>query len=65
MCIRDRPTSGPRTLNGLILEALEDLPEANLSLKIHNLAIEILTVQGQLIKKARLRKPKTSSKPNK
>ena len=59
------PTSGPRTLNGLILEALEDLPEANLSLKIHNLAIEILTVQGQLIKKARLRKPKTSSKPNK
>tara|TARA_S200000501_G_C20823536_1_gene743948 strand:- start:142 stop:1407 length:1266 start_codon:yes stop_codon:yes gene_type:complete len=59
------PTSGPRTLNGLILEALEDLPEANLSLKIHNLAIEILTVQGLLIKKARLRKPKTSSKPNK
>ena len=59
------PTSGPRTLNGLILEALEDLPEANLSLKIHNLAIEILTVQGLLIKKARLKKPKTSSKPNK
>jgi len=54
------PTNGPRTLNGLILETLEDLPEANLSLRIHNLAIEILTVQGQLIKKVRLRKPKLS-----
>ena len=56
------PTNGPRTLNGLILEALEDLPEANLSLKIHNLAVEILAVQGQLIKKARLRKPEISIK---
>jgi Mg2+/Co2+ transporter CorB len=58
------PTNGPRTLNGLILEALEDLPKANLSLKIHNLAVEILTVQGQLIKKVRLRKPKTSLQTN-
>ncbi len=56
------PTNGPRTLNGLILETLEDLPEANLSLKIHNLAVEILNVKGQLIKKARLKKPKPSLK---
>ena len=58
------PTNGPRTLNGLILEALEDLPEANLSLKIHNLAVEILAVQGQLIKKARLRKPEIANQPH-
>ncbi len=64
----DLPTSGPRTLNGLILETLEDLPEANLSLKIYGLHVEILAVQGQLIKKARLIKPKSllpSKSPNK
>mgnify|MGYP002877605775 CR=1 FL=1 len=52
------PTNGPRTLNGLILETLQELPEANLSLKIHDLQIEILVVQGRLIKKARIFKQK-------
>ncbi|USD65697.1 CNNM domain-containing protein [Vibrio sp. SCSIO 43136] len=35
------PTDGPRTLNGLILEHLEDLPESHISVKIaeHNMEI--------------------------
>ena len=54
------PLNGPKTLNGLILETLEDIPEANLSLKIYDVTAEILSVQGRLIKKVRLKK--TSSK---
>ena len=50
------PLNWPKTLNGLILETLEDIPEANLSLKIHDVTAEILNVQGRLIKKVRLKK---------
>ena len=28
------PTEGPKTLNGLILEYLEDIPQANISLRL-------------------------------
>jgi Mg2+/Co2+ transporter CorB len=50
------PLDGPRTLNGLLLETLEDLPQTNLSLKINEVTAEILTVQGRLIKRIRLKK---------
>ena len=50
------PLDGPRTLNGLLLETLEDLPQTNLSLKINEVSAEILTVQGRLIKRIRLKK---------
>jgi Mg2+/Co2+ transporter CorB len=43
-------------LNGLLLETLEDLPQTNLSLKINEVTAEILTVQGRLIKRIRLKK---------
>jgi Mg2+/Co2+ transporter CorB len=38
------------TLNGLILEQLQSLPQSNLSLKIDNLVIEILQVSKQGVK---------------
>ncbi len=44
------PTDGPKTLNGLILEYLEDLPEADVSLKLLGHPIEILEVQDNMIK---------------
>ena len=50
------PLDGPRTLNGLLLETLEELPQTNLSLKINEVTAEILTVQGRLIKRIRLKK---------
>ncbi|MEY2777036.1 MAG: hypothetical protein RLY30_1134 [Pseudomonadota bacterium] len=48
------PLDGPRTMNGLILEALQDLPEANLSLKISGVPIEIQQVQDRAIRRVLL-----------
>lgn len=51
------PTDGPKTLNGLILEHLQDIPEANVSLKIAGVPIEILSAQGRSVKAVRLFRP--------
>jgi Mg2+/Co2+ transporter CorB len=54
----DLPTDGPKTLNGLILEHLQDIPEANVSLKIAGVPIEILSTQGRAVKSLRLFRPR-------
>jgi Mg2+/Co2+ transporter CorB len=46
----DFPLDGPKTLNGLLLEILQDIPEAQVSLKIKNCVVEIIQVQNQAIK---------------
>lgn len=45
---------GPKTINGLLLERLEDIPEPGTSIKIDNYPIEILQVQDKMIKVVRL-----------
>ncbi len=50
----DLPTDGPKTLNGLILEHVEDIPDANLSLKIGNYLIEILQIKDNAITATRM-----------
>ncbi len=45
---------GPRTLNGLILETLEDIPEPGTSLKIDGYPIEIIQTQDRMVRVARL-----------
>jgi len=50
----DLPTDGPKTLNGLILEHLQDIPEANVSLKIAGVPVEIVSAQGRAVKTVRL-----------
>jgi len=52
------PTDGPKTLNGLILEYLQDIPEANVSLKIAGVPVEILSAQGRAVKTVRLFRPR-------
>ena len=52
------PTDGPKTLNGLILEQLQDIPEANVSLKVAGVPIEILSTQGRAVKSLRLFRPR-------
>jgi len=49
------PTDGPRTLNGVILEYLEDIPEHGTSLKLGELSVEILQTADNAVKTARLR----------
>ncbi len=51
------PTDGPKTLNGLILEHLQDIPEADVSIKIGNVPLEIVHAQGRTIKTVRIFKP--------
>jgi len=48
------PTDGPKTLNGLILEYLEDIPEANLSVRIAGYPLEIIDVTDNMIKSVRI-----------
>jgi len=49
------PTSGPRTLNGLIVEYLETIPEAGTSLRIEDYSIDILQTGDNAVRTVRLR----------
>ena len=44
------PLSGAKTLNGLILECLQDIPEAGTSLKIADHPMEIIQTQDRVVK---------------
>ncbi len=44
------PTNGPRTLNGLILEHLEEIPNNNISARICGYPMEILEVENNTVK---------------
>ncbi len=48
------PTSGAKTLNGLIIETLDEIPSANTDLRINDYLIEILEVQDNLIKSVKI-----------
>ncbi len=48
------PTNGPKTLNGLLLEQLESIPEPGTSLKIAGHPIDILQSHGNVVKTARI-----------
>ena len=53
----DLPLDGPKTLNGLILEHLRDIPEANVGIRIAGVTMEILHTHGRAVKSVRLFKP--------
>lgn len=48
------PNDGPRSLNGLIIEYLEDIPEANIGVRIAGYPIEILEVENNMVKLVRI-----------
>ena len=54
------PLDGPRTINGLLLEQLQDIPEAPIALKIGPCVIEVVQVQNQAIKVVKLLRPAAS-----
>ena len=49
------PTDGPKTLNGLIVEHLESIPETGTSLMIAGYPIEVVQTQDNAVKTARIR----------
>lgn len=50
------PADGPKTLNGLILERLEDIPEAGTSLRIDSFAMEITQAMDNAVRTVRIRR---------
>ena len=44
------PISGPKTLNGLVLEHLETIPEENLCIQINDYQIETLQLSDNMVK---------------
>jgi Mg2+/Co2+ transporter CorB len=50
----DFPLEGPKTINGLLLEQLEDIPEGGTSLVVADHPVEILQVQNRMVKVVRI-----------
>ncbi len=51
------PLDGPRTLNGLIVEHLQDIPEMGICVKVGGVPMEIVQTQDRKIKMVRLHRP--------
>ncbi|AWB68040.1 magnesium/cobalt efflux protein [Saccharobesus litoralis] len=48
------PIDGPRTINGLILEYLEEIPQPNVSIKLYGYPVDIVEVTDNAIKQVRV-----------
>ena len=58
------PTDGPKTLNGLVLEQLENIPDGNISFLFDNYCFETANIEGAMVKKVSVSKlPNPSKKP--
>ncbi|SEG80742.1 HlyC/CorC family transporter [Marinobacterium lutimaris] len=55
------PTDGPKTLNGLITETLESLPDANVCLRLGKYQFETLQISDNRVKTVRIHKTESSS----
>ena len=54
------PLDGPKTLNGLILEHLQDIPEPDTSVKIADHRLEIVQMQDRVVKAVRVYPPSSA-----
>jgi Mg2+/Co2+ transporter CorB len=48
------PISGPKTLNGIIVEHMETIPQAGTGLRLSGDPMEILQIQSNMIKSVRI-----------
>ncbi len=51
------PTDGPKTLNGLVLEHLRDIPEIGVGLRIGGVAMEIVQTENRRVKVVKIHRP--------
>ena len=49
------PIDGPKTLNGLVLEHMEDIPQSGTSLMLYDYPVEIMQTHHNTIKTVKLR----------
>ncbi|MCM2542975.1 HlyC/CorC family transporter [Burkholderia glumae] len=52
------PTTGPKTLNGLILEVLEEIPDGDVCMKIGDVMLEVMRSDDQAVRTVKLFKPR-------
>ena len=57
------PLDGPKTLNGLLLEQFEDIPESGVSLKLEGVPVEIVQTQDRAVRMARIYPPAPETAP--
>ncbi|OUR72787.1 magnesium/cobalt efflux protein [Methylophaga sp. 41_12_T18] len=57
------PTEGPKTINGLILEELESIPDPGVSLRINDYVIEVIQTTDNTIKTIRIRVAEPQQNP--
>ena len=50
----DLPTDGPKTINGLVTETLESIPDANVCMRLGRYQLETLQISDNLIKTIRV-----------
>lgn len=55
------PTSGARTINGLILEQLEEIPKPGKTIQVRDYQIEITATNANAVRSARIRPPAPAS----
>ncbi|HEU4709585.1 MAG TPA: transporter associated domain-containing protein, partial [Methylophilaceae bacterium] len=48
------PLDGPRTLNGLVLEHFEDIPEPGTSFRMGSHTLEVVQTQDRIVKSVRI-----------
>jgi Mg2+/Co2+ transporter CorB len=48
------PLDGPKTINGLLLEQLEDIPEPGTAVKVSGYPVEIMQTQDKMVKVVRI-----------
>ncbi len=53
------PTDGPKTLNGLILEVLEDIPDGDVCMKIGDVMLEVMRSDDQAVRTVKLFRPRS------
>ncbi len=51
------PTDGPKTLNGLILEILEEIPDGDVCVQIGEVKLEVMRSDDQAIRTVKLFRP--------
>ncbi|BBO59107.1 HlyC/CorC family transporter [Mycoavidus sp. B2-EB] len=55
------PVQGPKTLNGLILEVLREIPDGDVSLQINGCRMEVMQIDHQTVKTIKLFRPPQDS----
>jgi Mg2+/Co2+ transporter CorB len=56
------PLNGPKTLNGLLLEILREIPESSVSVRVAGCVLEIVQIDNQSIRTVRLHRPRGHGK---